>query len=409
MFSLLQGASCAAACLTAALAAIRPQGPADLPVTRLAGEPVPPAAAQSRPQTPRRVPGLPVTQLDDRSRSADLDAPQRLTLSFSQPASVRDVLLLLVRGTALSIAVDPATKGTFVGELKDVSLRRAIESVLAPNGLAFDLDGSVIRVFPRRTETRLYDLNFINIERTWHRSLKLDDGGELRARVPANDAIDEAAAGIQTLLSASGRVHVDRRAGLAQVTDYPDRLDRIATYVEALHLRGSRQVRLQVRVLEVTLKGSSGIDWRTVRSRLGLPERALTAGAVVDADAVQSVLATQGEVEVVSSPELVTLNNEAAIVRTGTTGTSALTLAVIPQISADGIVQLSLSPSWSGGAWINQTDTVVRVMDGSTVMVSGLLRPDDRAAATSGRSTRETVVLLTPSVVNAGAGPAAAR
>ena len=48
----------------------------------------------------------------------------------------------------------PRRQGTFAGELKDVTLRQAIESVLTPNGLSYDLDGAVIRVFPRRTETQ---------------------------------------------------------------------------------------------------------------------------------------------------------------------------------------------------------------------------------------------------------------
>jgi type II secretory pathway component GspD/PulD (secretin) len=421
------GACGALACLTAAFALVCPQAPTpDLSVTRLSGDTAPQPPRPAPPQ-PARVPGLPITQLDDRMRSADLDAPQRLTLSFSEPAAVRDVLLLLVRGTPLSIAVDPAVTATFVGELKDVTLRRAIDAVLAPSGLAYDVDGSVIRVFPRRTETRFYDLNFLNVERTWQRTLHADDT-DFTARAPVGDALADAAGGVQTLLSANGRVHVDRRAGLAQVTDDPDRLDRVGAYLETLHARGLRQVRLQVRVLEVTMKGAASIDWRTVRSRLGLPDKSVTAGIVVDAAALQTVLASQGEVALVTAPELVATNNEPAVIRTSTANASALILTVVPQVSSDGLVLLNVSPSWTsragggttGTASIDEADTVVRVMDGSTVMVSGFLHPDDQTNAASGlaggfgaqqqqRRTKEIVVLLTPSVVNAAAGAPAAR
>jgi type II secretory pathway component GspD/PulD (secretin) len=413
-------------CLLAAVLVVCSQNPPpDLPVTRLSGDAVAQAPAQAKPAPPSaQVPGLPVTRLDDRRRSADLDAPQRFSVLFSEPTDIRNVLLLLVRGTSLSIAVDPGIKGTFVGELKDVTLRRAIESVLAPNGLAYDISGTVIRVTARRTETRLYDLNFLNVERTWQRSVKPDDETTLISRVAEGDALADATAGVQTLLSDAGRVHVDRRAGLAQVTDYPDRLDRVGAYVEALHIRGLRQVRLQTRVLEITLKGSSSIDWQAVRSRLGLPERSLTAGVAVDPAALQTVLAAQGDVDLVASPDLVTLNNEPAIVRMASAGPSMLTLTVIPQVSADGIVQLSLSPSWTtrtasasaraGEAppmATSQADTVVRVMDGSTVMMSGFLHPEERTTAGGGfaRETKEIVVLLTPTVVNAGASTSAVR
>jgi type II secretory pathway component HofQ len=402
------GSGGALVCLAAASAMVCPQDArVQLPVTRLSGDTAadaPVAQTGSPRPSSGQVPGLPVTRLDDRTRSADLDAPQRLTLSFAEPAKVKDVLLLLVRGTPLSIALDPGINGTFVGELKDVTLRQAIELALAPNGLAFEMNGSVIRVLARRTETRLFDLNFLNVQRAWQRTLQADERTALSSRVPLSAVFEDAEAGVGALLSSAGRVHVDRHAGLAQVTDYPDRLDRVGAYIEALHVRGSRQVRLQARVLEVTTRTGSSIDWQTVRSRLGLPQRNVAPAAVVDTASLQSVLASQGDVQVVAAPELVTMNNEPAVVRTSTPGSSALSLTVVPQISADGIVQLSLSPSWSssgpdaGEMSVAEADTVVRVMDGSTVMLSGFLH-----------GGKEVVVLLTPTVVTAAAAALSAR
>jgi type II secretory pathway component GspD/PulD (secretin) len=397
-------------CLSAASALVWAQDPGSpLPVTRLSGA----AAADDQPApAPRPTPlrGLPVTRLAEGSHGADFDAAQRLTVSFAQPASVRDVLFLLVRGTRFSLAMDSAVKGTFVGDLKDVTLRQAIDSVLTPNALSYDVDGTVIRVFPQRTQTRLFDLNLLNVERGWQRSAGASDDA-LTSRVPQGSLLDELTSGIATLLSDVGRVHVDRRAGVAQVTDYPDRLDRVAAYLEAVHVRGSRQVRLRARVLEVTLPNLQAIDWQAVRARLGLSEQAITAGCVVDPAALQAALAAQGNVEVVAAPEFVGLNNEPAVVRTVTPGSSALTLTVVPQIADDGIVQLSVSPSWTHATMpsdspsamgITESDTVVRVADGSTALVTGLLHVDDGKGRES--RTREIVVLLTPTVVNAGPG-----
>ena len=64
------------------------------------------------------MPTLPLTQLDERGPSADLDN-RTFTLTFAQPVPVRDLLLLLVRGTNLSLIPDPAITGAFIGELKN--------------------------------------------------------------------------------------------------------------------------------------------------------------------------------------------------------------------------------------------------------------------------------------------------
>ena len=197
------------------------------------------------------------------------------------------------------------------------------------------------------------------------------------------------------------------------MTDYANRLDRVGAYLEALHARGSRQVRLQARLLEVTLTNAQAIDWRAVRARLGVSEQAAAAGCAIDPVALQVGLAAQGDVRVVSAPELVAMNNEPALVRAVTPGSSALVLTVVPQISEDGIVQLSLSPSWArtsassttkDALGVTESDTVVRIADRSTAMVTGLLHTEDRSDRAV---TREVVVLLTPTIVNAGSVVAA--
>ena len=60
------------------------------------------------------MPTLPLTQLDDRALAADLDN-RAFTLTFAQPVPIKDLLLLLVRGTSLSVIPDPAIGGSFIG------------------------------------------------------------------------------------------------------------------------------------------------------------------------------------------------------------------------------------------------------------------------------------------------------
>ena len=76
------------------------------------------------------------------------------------------MLLLLVRGTNLSVVPDPSIGGSFIGELKNVTVRQALGLILPPLGLDFTLDGGVIRVFRREPETRIFDVNYLATERT---------------------------------------------------------------------------------------------------------------------------------------------------------------------------------------------------------------------------------------------------
>src|SRR6267142_2489724 len=106
------------------------------------------------------MPTLPLTQLDERGLAADLDN-RTFSLTFAQPVPIRDLLLLLVRGTAISIVPDPSIGGSFIGELKGVTVRQALGLILQPFGLDFTVDGGFIHVFRREPETRLFAVDYI--------------------------------------------------------------------------------------------------------------------------------------------------------------------------------------------------------------------------------------------------------
>jgi type II secretory pathway component HofQ len=367
-----------------------------------------------------QLPSLPVTELDQRDVS--LDSPRRLTLTFAEPRPIHEVLQLLVRGTPFSLQVEPNADGVFTGELKQLTLREALTTLLTPLGLDFSVQGTVISVFRRRTETRAFDLDLVAVKRGWDRTVGpggTGGDGTLTASAAPDDPFDGITAGIKTLLSESGVMHVDRRAGLAEVTDYPDRLDRVGSYLEALHVRRTREVHLEGRVLEVALTDHAAIDWGAVRERLGLARASIDAGLGADLSAVQTALAAQGNIRVLSAPDMLAMNNEPAIVRGGSPDASLITLTVIPQISADGVIQLSLSPAWDAhvttgvdgqDARVTDADTMARVRDGSTVVVSGFLRSQDVTAKATGLSALfsvrqrktarvELVVLLRATIV----------
>ena len=78
---------------------------------------------------------------------------------------------MLVRDTRLSVVPDPDVQGMFRGELKDVTLRQALEMILQPYGFDYSAQGNLIRVFKRRFETRRFDLNYVITRRSGSRTL----------------------------------------------------------------------------------------------------------------------------------------------------------------------------------------------------------------------------------------------
>jgi MSHA biogenesis protein MshL len=359
------------------------------------------AQAPAQPSRAGQMPTLPLTQLDERAIAADLDN-RTFTLTFAQPVAIKDLLLLLVRGTSLSVIPDPAISGSFIGELKSVTVRQALGLILPPLGLDFAVDGGFIRVFRREPETRIFNVNYVATERVGDASVGGDpakpaDGSYARVTsTTKTDLFGEITSGVRTLVSDRGTFNVDRKAGIVQVTDFPERLDRVSLYLDAVHDRIQHQVQIDARVVEVELsdENATTLDWTGI-----------THGA--DADKVMAALAAQGKVSVLASPRLVVLNNEPTIVRA-----EGLTISVTPQIAPEAIVTLSVSPIVTAPT-MNHSDTIARVADGETVVVAGFGRVREtrerrNVGITGGwfgrrtvvtRKRVELVILLTPRIL----------
>jgi type II secretory pathway component GspD/PulD (secretin) len=342
-----------------------------------------PAARDPLERPAGQLPPLPVTRLDDSGISAILDGPRLLSLRFSEPQPIRQVLMLLVRDTGLSLVAPPDADGTFTGELAGVTLRRALDLVLEPQGLAYRIEGNAVRVFRRETETRIVDVNAMAVR---------GDG--------SGDAFEDLARSIAALLSPEGRLGVDRKAGLLHVTDYPAQLARVSAYVEAVERRLGRQVDIQARVIEIVHGDANApaVDWAAALDHA----RGGAAARAVDFDKLVAWLAPQGTVKVLTTAGLQALHNEKAIVRVGVLAPAfeGFALAVTPHIAADGTILMMVAPSLSqavteprGGVSApsvatSELTTAVRVRDGETLVLPGLRR-----------ARSEIAVLLTMKVI----------
>jgi MSHA biogenesis protein MshL len=493
------------------------QGGGPVPVMAQATQaPMPPTRSGLGPQNPGLTP-LAVSQLEEGRRSDEME--QTISLSFAEPIAVRELLLLLVRDTNLSLVPDPDVDGTFAGELKNVTLRQALDLILHPLSLEFQFSENVLRVSRRQMETQIFHINYVASRRAGSRGsgsggfagaglsgvgggfgggsfggggggfgtgsgFGTGGGGNggfggSQASVSSTDygdVFDEIKEGLATLMSPDGKHNLDRKAGLLQIIDYRSNLDRVAQYLEAVESRVLRQVQIQAKVLEVELRDeySAGIDWTAVFRSAGnsvrvtqrlAPTRgnsAFTVGVNIrDFTGLLDAFAAQGKVNVMASPRVMAMNNEPAVMRVGTqdvffvttaqtdatTGqilqtvvtpqsiTEGVVLSVTPQIGADGIIHLSITPSITertGTATsrlgdqvpivaVRETDTMVRVHEGETVVIAGLMQ--DRALSEKTkvpvlgdlplvgglfqrqeRSKRKTdlVILLTPMIMSPG-------
>ena len=130
------------------------------------------------------------------------------------------------------------------------------------------------------------------------------------------------------------------------VTDSPQVLDKIASYIDLINVETNKQILVEVKILEVTLsrENTYGIDWNAIYKNLGdikqltlssnLAAQSLVSpglftltatGPKEDSGTVSSgvsalikALQSQGRVEVVSQPKIMLLNNQAAMVQVGT-------------------------------------------------------------------------------------------
>lgn len=294
---------------------------------------------------------------------------------------------------------------------------------------------------------------------------RADDSAHVRTTSDADFWVEVQASLNALVGSAGGRgVVLNPAAGVIVVKATPGELLQVERYLKAIQLSVERQVMLEAKIIEVALSkdAQAGINWggfgRALGDKLagsfgvvGAGVTLGTTGALTSGDvsstpasnlnttasgrgfyglALQSpnfaalinFLQTQGDVSVLSSPRVATLNNQKAVLKVGsdemfvtglsttttTSGNNAVStptltlmpffsgivLDVTPQIDEDGVVILHVHPAISNVAektknidlgslgsfrlplaasTVNETDSIVRIGDGQIVAIGGLM------------------------------------
>jgi len=386
----------------------------------------------------------------------------------------------LVEGTKLNIVVHPDVAGTISLQLKDVSVTEVLEITRDIYGYEFERKGRLIKIFPLGLRTEIFEINYLNIKRTGNSETRVSSGqitaggsgtsssGDSDGSSSDSSSSDQSSGGTGTKINTqsenyfwrnlektlklivgdeTGRtVVVTPSAGVVVVKADSKELASVKNYLKSAELILQRQVIIEAKILEVTLNDSyqQGIDWNfsDASSSLdsnGNPDnginlaqlsREVISGATggVFASTVKignfnttiNLLGTQGNVQVLSSPRIATVNNQKAVIKVGTDEYfvtdidfesnndsnsnstdidltpffSGIALDVTPQISENGKIVLHVHPTISrvedqekiitisgedvslplAFSRIRESDSVIAAEDGQIVVIGGLIQ-----------------------------------
>lgn len=394
---------------------------------------------------PARV--LPPLDMNDRAGrllNIDLENDSSRLYSFRvRNLPVRDALNMFASLNQLNIVVEAGVTGNISASFDNIPLEKAFDLMLTSQGYAFEITDKVIRV--REFLTKTFSLDYIRVTRAASSGGSVSGGGSGGgSQGSINSSNDgqfwtEMDGQLRSMLSPRGRISINRLTGTAQVTDVVPRVREIESFINTVRAGMHRQIDLEVRIAEVTLRDDQalGLDWsrlpinrfgaiRAVTSILDVsgslqpPANTLSASYVTNNfSAMITALKQQGDVRVVSQPRVRIINNQTAFVKVGTdqtfftrttnrliqtggsvvdsineqanTVTVGVVMTVTPQISNDGYAMLDIAPTMTRLAGIvtspsgtssapileiKQTNTMVRVKDNEVVVLGGLIQEE---------------------------------
>lgn len=390
-------------------------------------------AARPAPQVPASVSAALLPPLaQDLPRPAPLAEP-RFNLAVNN-ATAQQVFHAIASDSRYSILLPPGLNASISLNLKDVTVREALDVLRELHGFEYRIDGTRVFIQPASLQTRVFQVSYPAARRSGRSDTRVTSGSI--ASNAATGAAGSSTGGstqsegsqvststdadfwkeLETSLKAvvgadEGRqIIVSPHSGVIVVKGFPKDLREVEGYLRSARLSIERQVMLEAKIVEVTLKEEfeSGINWAVLSGgnhrissgaaagRINVPgsiggQYGIQPGSIVTSvdtsttpptvipstlgDVVNSPFAsgrtgllglafttnsfngllafleTQGAVHVLSSPRVAAVNNQKAVLRVGTDDFFITNISTTTTSSATGTVTtptITVQPFFSG-------------------------------------------------------------
>jgi type IV pilus assembly protein PilQ len=387
-----------------------------------------------QPQVPKRVQGE--KKVAEEAAPEMLYTGRKLSLDFKD-ADIKNILRLIAEVSNFNIIAGDEVSGKITMRLVDVPWDQALDLILQARSLGMSKMGNVIRIAPLESLKKE-----IQVELESKRSKeKLED--LVTELIPVNYATGkEIMPQVKGILSDRGDIKVDDRTNILIVKDIPRNIALAKNLVKSLDTK-TPQVMIEARIVEANMNFQRvlGISWgflthegsdkgretsvgggisgsSSLREPIGTPSvstRKLVdlpaiGGSILEflftsdsglksLDLAISAGEEKGDVKIISSPKIATLDNKEASVEQGlripylkltTEGTvttdfidANLKLTVTPHVTNDGQIKMKIdtkkdAPDTSitvqGVPSIDKKQAITEVMirDGGVVTIAGI-------------------------------------
>ncbi len=308
--------------------------------------------------------------------AADWDAGRpKVSIVTNGWVDVREILHTVAANAELGLQLAPDVEGPVNVHLENVSVSRALDALLGPANLGYEVVDDVLVVYGRSLVSRWFTFDYPVTEREGRGELEVSveragssgessgggggGGGENQNRShvtstavmsvwPSVMAALETLvfAGVPTVESESGgeialaisvadeegrTLVVNPMASLVQVTAEWERVQKVEQLLERLQESLQRQVSVEVSIMEVVLSDDmqTGVNWDAVLNSdlksVGLQTLNTTTNLGEDylqfkvgshqVTGMLQAISTSGNLRTISTPRVTTLNNQKAIVR----------------------------------------------------------------------------------------------
>jgi MSHA biogenesis protein MshL len=311
------------------------------------------------------------------------EAEPELYTVVAQDIPLGDLLFTLSRDAGINVDVHPGLTGLVTINAIDQSLPQILERIARQSDIrwSFDAAGNLV-VEPDSPQWRTYKIDYVNVDRTGATEATVSTaivssvGGATAAgqgggRNNSSSSISQSFnnnfwATLQRNLSnllgetadggEAGSIVANPESGLISVRATTRQHDSIAAFINEVQTRALHQVLIEATIVEVNLNDDyqSGVDWATIgrnsgeisfgQSTIGgnlanAPFNVLTIDRQNTPDAITAtmrLLSQFGELRVLSSPKIMALNNQSAMLRV-VDNEVYFTVEVEPAIVANGV------------------------------------------------------------------------